>query len=55
MKDVEAFVKKMADEWGVLSIHDVVWNHAAKNAPWLQVCQFLSARVFFHCFFFFFF
>lgn len=36
MKDVEAFVKKMADEWGVLSIHDVVWNHAAKNAPWLQ-------------------
>ncbi|KHN79226.1 Glycogen debranching enzyme [Toxocara canis] len=35
MEDVGALVQKMADEWGVLSIQDVVWNHAAKNAPWL--------------------
>nr|APP18135.1 glycogen-debranching enzyme [Anisakis simplex] len=36
LNDVGALVEKMAKEWGVLSIQDVVWNHAAKNADWLE-------------------
>ncbi|KAI6226176.1 Glycogen debrancher [Aphelenchoides fujianensis] len=35
-KDLEKFVRFMEDEWSVLTIHDVVWNHAARNAPWLR-------------------
>uniref|UniRef100_A0A914HEY4 4-alpha-glucanotransferase n=1 Tax=Globodera rostochiensis TaxID=31243 RepID=A0A914HEY4_GLORO len=30
------FVDKMEREWHMLTIQDVVWNHAAKNAKWLQ-------------------
>ncbi len=33
--DVEAFVKKMQNEWGMLSICDVVWNHTSFDSPWL--------------------
>ncbi|TKR64493.1 hypothetical protein L596_025014 [Steinernema carpocapsae] len=33
--EVAKLVKKMDDEWGVLTVQDVVWNHAAKNSKWL--------------------
>lgn len=33
--DVENLVAKMRDEWGVLSICDVVLNHTANETPWL--------------------
>ncbi|KAK0420621.1 hypothetical protein QR680_014798 [Steinernema hermaphroditum] len=33
--DVARLVQKMDSEWGVLSVQDVVWNHAAKNSEWL--------------------
>ncbi|MFH4973467.1 hypothetical protein AB6A40_000176 [Gnathostoma spinigerum] len=36
MKALERLIEKMAKEWGILSIQDVVWNHAASNAPFLQ-------------------
>lgn len=28
-------VKKIEREWHILTIQDVVWNHAAKNSAWL--------------------
>lgn len=31
------FVNFMQDKWSVLTIHDVVWNHAARNSSWLRV------------------
>nr|CDJ90340.1 Amylo-alpha-1 domain containing protein [Haemonchus contortus] len=34
--DVEKFVQKIEKEWNMLTVQDVVWNHAAKNAQWLQ-------------------
>ncbi|KAK6055650.1 hypothetical protein COOONC_06844 [Cooperia oncophora] len=34
--DVEKMVQKLEKEWNMLTIQDVVWNHAAKNAKWLQ-------------------
>ncbi|GMT14102.1 hypothetical protein PFISCL1PPCAC_5399 [Pristionchus fissidentatus] len=33
---VSSLVGEMEKEWGMLTVQDVVWNHAAKNAPWLQ-------------------
>ncbi|KAK3091545.1 hypothetical protein FSP39_020658 [Pinctada imbricata] len=35
-KDVEALVKKMAKEWKVLSLTDLVYNHTANDSPWLK-------------------
>ncbi|KAI6179311.1 Glycogen debrancher [Aphelenchoides besseyi] len=34
--DLDKFVKFMENEWSMLTVHDVVWNHAARNAPWLR-------------------
>ncbi|KAE9549903.1 hypothetical protein FO519_006887 [Halicephalobus sp. NKZ332] len=34
--DVGSVIKELEDEWGMLAIQDVVWNHAAKNSQWLQ-------------------
>ncbi|GMS83451.1 hypothetical protein PENTCL1PPCAC_5626 [Pristionchus entomophagus] len=33
---VSSLVAEMEKEWEMLTVQDVVWNHAAKNAPWLQ-------------------
>lgn len=35
--EVTSLVNEMEKEWEMLTVQDVVWNHAAKNAPWLQV------------------
>uniref|UniRef100_A0A7E4ZTU8 Glycogen debranching enzyme n=1 Tax=Panagrellus redivivus TaxID=6233 RepID=A0A7E4ZTU8_PANRE len=34
--DVNTLVRELGDQWGMLFLQDVVWNHAAKNSPWLQ-------------------
>jgi glycogen debranching enzyme len=34
--DVEVLVKKMAKEWGVLSMTDLVFNHTANNSDWVH-------------------
>lgn len=34
--DVENLVNKIEKNWNMLTVQDVVWNHAAINAPWLQ-------------------
>ncbi|CAJ0919676.1 unnamed protein product, partial [Mesorhabditis belari] len=34
--DLHETVKKLEKEWNIATVQDVVWNHAAKNAPWLQ-------------------
>ncbi|WKX94508.1 hypothetical protein Q1695_011636 [Nippostrongylus brasiliensis] len=34
--DVEELVDKIEKEWDMLTVQDVVWNHAAKNAQWLM-------------------
>ncbi|PAV72197.1 hypothetical protein WR25_00028 isoform A [Diploscapter pachys] len=34
-EDVKSLVDKLEKEWNMLTVQDVVWNHAAKNAPWL--------------------
>ena len=36
-EDVKNLVDKLEKEWNMLTVQDVVWNHAAKNAPWLLV------------------
>ena len=33
---VRELVKSMHDDWGVLSIVDVVWNHTSFDTPWLM-------------------
>ncbi|XP_064626502.1 glycogen debranching enzyme-like isoform X2 [Lineus longissimus] len=34
--DLEVLVKKMAKEWGVLSMTDLVLNHTANNSDWVH-------------------
>ncbi|KAK4310829.1 hypothetical protein Pmani_017632 [Petrolisthes manimaculis] len=34
--DVEAIIRKMKDEWKMLSLTDIVLNHTANETPWLQ-------------------
>ncbi|GMR35805.1 hypothetical protein PMAYCL1PPCAC_06000, partial [Pristionchus mayeri] len=34
--EVSSLVHEMEAEWEMLTVQDVVWNHAAKNAAWLQ-------------------
>lgn len=34
--DLKQLVAKMKDEWGILTVSDVVWNHVAKNSPWIK-------------------
>ncbi|KAF2645816.1 glycogen debranching enzyme [Massarina eburnea CBS 473.64] len=34
--DVERLVKKMQDEFSMLAMTDVVWNHTANNSKWLE-------------------
>ena len=34
--DVESLTKKMASEYGMLALTDVVWNHTANNSKWLE-------------------
>lgn len=29
-------LKRLREEWGILSLTDVVWNHTANNSPWLR-------------------
>lgn len=35
-KDVADLIKRMEEEYGLLALTDVVWNHTANNSPWLQ-------------------
>lgn len=35
-KDVSSMVRKMQDEFGLLAMTDVVWNHTANNSKWLE-------------------
>ena len=34
--DVDALVQKMQQEWEVLSLTDLVFNHTANESPWIQ-------------------
>ncbi|XP_071505921.1 glycogen debranching enzyme-like [Diadema antillarum] len=36
LEDVRGLVTKMQNEWGVLSICDVVWNHTSFDSPWVR-------------------
>src|SRR6218665_42659 len=36
MKDLEALVDFMKNEWEVLSLTDLVFNHTANESPWIQ-------------------
>ncbi len=36
MKELDAVVKKMRDEWNVLSICDIVLNHTANESDWIR-------------------
>ncbi|CAH7670497.1 amylo-1,6-glucosidase [Phakopsora pachyrhizi] len=33
---ISHWLKKLRQEWGILSMTDVVWNHTANNSPWLR-------------------
>uniref|UniRef100_A0A1I7U7N9 Glycogen debranching enzyme n=1 Tax=Caenorhabditis tropicalis TaxID=1561998 RepID=A0A1I7U7N9_9PELO len=35
-QDIQNLVDDILKEWGILTVQDVVWNHAAKNATWLM-------------------
>lgn len=35
MNDLEALVRKMNKNWRVLSLTDLVFNHTAKDSPWI--------------------
>ncbi|EMC91216.1 glycoside hydrolase family 13 protein [Baudoinia panamericana UAMH 10762] len=35
-KDIEELVTKMNEEYGLLGLTDVVWNHTANNSKWLE-------------------
>lgn len=41
MNDLAKIIGEIEQEWGILSIQDVVWNHAAKDALWLHVALLL--------------
>uniref|UniRef100_A0A915PA76 Glycogen debranching enzyme glucanotransferase domain-containing protein n=1 Tax=Meloidogyne floridensis TaxID=298350 RepID=A0A915PA76_9BILA len=34
--ELERLIRKIEIDWNILTVQDVVWNHAAKNASWLQ-------------------
>ncbi|CAL2030891.1 unnamed protein product [Caenorhabditis brenneri] len=34
-EDIRTLVEDLEKTWGLLTVQDVVWNHAAKNATWL--------------------
>ena len=36
MEDLEQLVKMMKDDWGVLSLTDLVFNHTANESPWIE-------------------
>ncbi|XP_043206141.1 glycogen debranching enzyme-like isoform X1 [Amphibalanus amphitrite] len=36
IEDLARLIKKMRDEWKVLSVCDIVLNHSANESPWLQ-------------------
>lgn len=46
LEDVAKVVDSIEKDWGVLTVQDVVWNHAAKNAGWLQVCFYYRSFLF---------
>ncbi|KAF1764730.1 hypothetical protein GCK72_004680 [Caenorhabditis remanei] len=35
-QDIQNLVEDLEKSWGILTVQDVVWNHAAKNAKWLM-------------------
>lgn len=35
-KDIEDLTTRMAQEYGLLALTDVVWNHTANNSEWLE-------------------
>lgn len=35
-KQLLDWLSRLREEWGVLSLTDVVWNHTANNSPWLR-------------------
>ncbi len=35
MEDVEALMARLREEYGILSISDIVLNHTANETPWL--------------------
>ena len=34
--DVQQLVTTMQNEWGILSLTDLVFNHTANESPWIQ-------------------
>ncbi|XP_076807276.1 glycogen debranching enzyme-like [Clavelina lepadiformis] len=36
VEDVKSLVEELRQDWMMLSVTDVVWNHTATNSPWLQ-------------------
>ncbi|PLW33615.1 hypothetical protein PCASD_15734 [Puccinia coronata f. sp. avenae] len=35
-KLLSQWLSRLREEWGILSLTDVVWNHTANNSPWLR-------------------
>jgi glycogen debranching enzyme len=35
-KDIEKLIDKMKNDYGILGLTDVVWNHTANNSRWLE-------------------
>ena len=35
-KDVESLIRRMKDDYGLLGLTDVVWNHTAHTSEWLE-------------------
>jgi len=35
-KQLSQWLSRLKEEWGLLSLTDVVWNHTANNSPWLR-------------------
>lgn len=33
---VKNWIARIREEWGILCMTDVVWNHTANNSPWLN-------------------